>query len=363
MCVAVTLAPGTFLTEQECDRMNRSNADGVGVAWAKDGVVQWFKTTKVDVRYIAEMIHAWRDVPRLVHFRYATAGGTRPDLCHPFEIGPKANCAPTGVAARVMIHNGHWSRWDDVKSLLDKEGLLPEGPWSDSRLAAYLAHTDAGWLEALGGRVAVMEGDGKIARLGDWSALREGLYVSNMSWNTDVKYTRGGYEGYRTWKGWGWSEEEFEAYYKYLEEEDKREQEAIEASIRESAREARKAAKKEKRRGGSASGATTANKPAEDNNGGHVAQGGGAERSNRSPACGSQECLNAKGDGGCGSEGVCAWEYNTQAIPAKPQGKRDLSPDPWHNPRDGKWYRSVYIRGVATVVEAAPPSSTGAAEA
>lgn len=222
MCVAVTLVPGTTLSVDEVTRMHRSNADGVGLAWARDGMVSWWKTLSVDPDYVTKAINAWKDYPRLLHFRYATAGGARPDLCHPFEIGPLANCNVTGTASKVMIHNGHWGRWEDVKKLFDGSNLLPPGPWSDSRLVAFLAHEDPEWLTALGGRVAVMGGDGQIVRLGDWTKLRDGLMVSNDTWKS-ATHTRGGYAGYRQWKGWAWSEEEAQAY---QEEQEKSAREA-----------------------------------------------------------------------------------------------------------------------------------------
>lgn len=225
MCVAVTLKPGSYLDLDEVVKMHRNNADGVGIAWAREGAVQWWKTVKVDPEYITKAIAVWKDYPRLVHFRFATAGGARPDLCHPFEIGPLANCRVTGIGSKVMIHNGHWSRWDEVKRLLDRENLLPDGPWSDSRLAAYLAHEDPEWLTALGGKVAVMDGAGEIQRLGSWEQIREGVMVSNTNWQTTT-FQRGGYQGYRAWKGWQWTEEEAKAFFEEKAAEEAAAQEA-----------------------------------------------------------------------------------------------------------------------------------------
>jgi predicted glutamine amidotransferase len=213
MCVAITMEPGAELTVEEVVKMDRTNADGVGIAWAYEGAVHWYKTTKVDPKYIQKMIYYWSEFPRLVHFRLATAGGTRADLCHPFEIGPLANCAPRGSGAKVMIHNGHWSRWSEVHDLMDKEGLLPDRtPWSDTRLAAYLSYTDPDWLVALGGRVATMDGDGAIERIGSWDKLRDGIHCSNMGWASEHTYKRGGYAGYNRWKGWDWEESDWAAY-------------------------------------------------------------------------------------------------------------------------------------------------------
>lgn len=210
MCVAITLLPGTNLTLEEIIHMDRANADGFGMAWAYDKSVSWWKTTKVDPQEVLDRLQYWSDFPRLVHFRLATAGGTKTELCHPFDISPQSICMPEGSTNRMMIHNGHWNRWSEIHKLLDEEGLLPDkGPWSDSRLAAFLASQDIDWLQALGGRVAVLDADETIVRLGDWTELREGLFVSNKNWeNCTVK--RGGYSGYRSWAGWLDDDKEFQ---------------------------------------------------------------------------------------------------------------------------------------------------------
>lgn len=213
MCVAITMDEGTELTLDEVVKMNRSNADGVGVAWVRNGTVQWYKTTRGDLRTIALMINHWKGVPRLVHFRFATVGGTRPDLCHPFEVGPMASCKPVDSSQLVMIHNGHWSRWKEVHDLLEKEDLLPDkGPWSDSRLAALMMHQNMDWVHALGGRVATMDHEGTITRWGSWDELRPGVFVSNKTWDTTGTYKRGGYTGYRQWKGWDWDDKDWAAF-------------------------------------------------------------------------------------------------------------------------------------------------------
>lgn len=213
MCVAITMMAGSVLAEDEIVKMGRANADGVGVSWVHGGRVHWQKAVRYSPKYVTELISRWRHVPRLVHFRLSTAGGTRSDLCHPFEISPVANCNPSGSGDRVMIHNGHWGQWDDLLKILKKEDLLPdEGPWSDTRLVAYLSHSDPDWLNVLGGKVAVMSGDGQTTHLGDWNELREGIKVSNFHWNTESGYKRGGYAGYRQWRGWEWGEGDWAAF-------------------------------------------------------------------------------------------------------------------------------------------------------
>jgi hypothetical protein len=206
MCVAITMEPGTHLTLAEIQKMGKANGDGIGLAFAHDGIVDWWKTLNYKPEYIEHLLKKHDDMFRLVHFRLSTAGGIRSDLCHPFEVGPEANSDPRGHSTKVLIHNGHWHRWTDVFDILKKEGLLPDtGPWSDTRLMAYLTAYDPDWLDVVGGKVAILDGQGNITRYGDWLELRPGIKVSNKTWDHDYNYTRSGKD--RQWEGWGWTSE------------------------------------------------------------------------------------------------------------------------------------------------------------
>lgn len=355
MCVAITLKPGCNLSIDEVTKMNRNNADGVGIAWAKDGLVHWWKTTKVDPEYVARAIFMWKDYPRLVHFRLATAGGAKPELCHPFEIGPMASCAVTGSGAKVMIHNGHWHRWDEVKAILDRENLLPNGPWSDSRLAAFLAHDDPEWLQALGGRVAILDGAGQVHRLGDWDKLRDGVMVSNKNW-VDAKYTRGGYTGFKAWKGWNWSEEEHKAFWdeqRMMDEEAERqanadvpqEADAPEGSFRH---------QRQQLNGGKDEWKRLSNRERKE-----------LKRQAKADRRAEREAKSRQGDGGGDSE-----RGEEAGGGGNPGNTREVVPDPHPNshtysqtalyepfwdPKLGKWCQLKRLGQTTVVVEAIPP--------
>lgn len=209
MCVAISMEPGTELSLDEVEKMTKANADGIGVAWAEDGQVFWYKSIAYEPKAAQKFIEERKGFFRLVHFRLATAGGGRVELCHPFEVGPMANCSKTGHSSQVLIHNGHWHRWTDVIDILRKEGALPDiGPWSDSRLAAFLASHDPDWLDAVNGKVALMDGEGNTKLLGTWESLRPGIKVSNKNWEHNYNYRRSGKD--RHWTGWGWSDKEWE---------------------------------------------------------------------------------------------------------------------------------------------------------
>lgn len=368
MCVAVTLAPGTFLDKQEVIKMDRANADGVGVAWASDGIVEWYKTIKVDPEYITNMIYSFRELPRIVHFRYSTAGGTRPELCHPFEIGPMANCDPEGMSTRVMMHNGHWHKWEEVKKLLDREGLLPEGPWSDSRLAAFLANMDPDWLNEIGGRVGVMLGTGEIHRIGAWEQLREGIYVSNKAWET-ATVPRGGYTGFRHWKGWAWAEGEYEAF---LADQQRKEDAEMAALIKEAEtyeqenskrretnaerRERKRSERKAKRDGKCGEGEDC--EPTE--SGSCSLDSGGstglAKQEVQPDVIIDNNCRIVR-SGYCESHRTFGPHDSKQAIDWEPTPEQLKVSDEPTQASNGRWYRAVQIGGVKEVVEVLPPTT------
>lgn len=236
MCVAVTLLPGAELSQEEIVKMGNANGDGFGFAWAEEGVVSWWKSISYDADYFQWIVSEKKAFPRFVHFRLSTVGGIDLQLCHPFEVGPNAACAFRGHANKVMMHNGHWTRAGDIFDILKKEDILPDkGPWSDTRIAAFLASYDEDWLNTVTGKVATLDGDGNIKLIGFWDELRSGIKVSNKSWESHTyDYKRTGIG--RRWEGWGWSDKhwmEKEAYEK-AKKEAQAEKEKHESSRKES---------------------------------------------------------------------------------------------------------------------------------
>jgi hypothetical protein len=367
MCVAITMEPGAELSLDEIIKMGRTNGDGIGVAWAEDGVVNWTKAVNYMPHQAYNFINSYKDYFRLVHFRLSTAGGVLSQLCHPFEIGPFASCAQSGHGTKALIHNGHWYRWTDVFDILKKEDALPDkGPWSDSRLMAYLAHHDPDWLLTVGGRVAVMDGQGNTTRYGDWQDLRPGIKVSNKSWDHSYNYTRRGKD--RDWPGWGWTEEHWQ------------QKEAHEADLARQAKE-KEAKEKEEKNGQAKEQASKASeKVGEKDEAGQKGQGqiqegqkaqvqgqlggGAAHLSVGSVGGGSQHVRSASstsggstgssdkrgdaagtGDGVYRSSGTQSYFYShptkqsTKGVYTVP-GTSPVTFDhnPWQNPTSGRWF-------------------------
>lgn len=69
------------------------NPHGSGIAWVQHNKVQWMKGLSVEgIDALLEIIEG----PVVIHFRYATVGGKRPSLCHPFPISPTSPLKPYG---------------------------------------------------------------------------------------------------------------------------------------------------------------------------------------------------------------------------------------------------------------------------
>jgi hypothetical protein len=133
-----------FPTLETLKANQRANNDGGGVAWIDKGRVRWIKgiADANDLyRYACQL-----PFPFLIHQRMTSAGSAVPELTHPFPIDKGASLSLRGSAGAVLAHNGTMFGWHEALTALerkkDKYGPLPEGPWSDTRLLAYLMAWD-----------------------------------------------------------------------------------------------------------------------------------------------------------------------------------------------------------------------------
>lgn len=169
MCV-IYVCTKLLPEDSELARGACKNNDGAGLAWihkekGKPNIVRWMKgelkTAKDVKQYIADNKIP---LPLMIHFRTASVGGPDKALAHPFPITKEANLDLSGEAEAVLMHNGTLSFWEDLvlNTALRTEGMLPEGPWSDSRALAWIAsHKGASIIPFLtkssGSRVVVLE--------------------------------------------------------------------------------------------------------------------------------------------------------------------------------------------------------------
>ncbi len=179
MCVAIVIPSGAKNpTVEELLEMEEANPDGAGVAWHADNEVHWLKG--LEAKEVDALLGGLPNCTKLVHFRLATAGGSKPELTHPFPVEKAPRLALSGRARQVLIHNGHISDWELYAKL---QGDLPGGPWSDTRLMARLAHTRSYKIlnEFRGQKFALLDKTGGVKISGDWTK-RDGALYSNMYW-------------------------------------------------------------------------------------------------------------------------------------------------------------------------------------
>jgi hypothetical protein len=177
MCVII-LSEKRLPTRKELLAAQATNGDGAGYCMRVNGSVVWRKG--LDAEQIADDIEAGTvTLPAAFHFRMATAGGVNEELTHPFPITRKVSVLPEGRAAEVLMHNGHWHGWSQH---LDLKVVPDDGPWSDSRLIAWLLAHGArpARLAEMAGRLLIF-GAKKIQTFGSWSA-HKGLLYSNLNW-------------------------------------------------------------------------------------------------------------------------------------------------------------------------------------
>ncbi len=197
MCVAAIL--NNTPTLPEIGKMMRANPNGVGVAWRQGRQVFWKKGTTFSAKEIHKLIEECPK-PCLFHARLTSVGRTTAGLCHPFPIDQGQSTATTGSSHRgVLIHNGHWSSWDDVFAvvLATSVGRVPGGEWTDSRLIARMVERSTVKLvgQAIGAaqKVAVMTPT-RILTCGYWIE-HDGNFYSNLYWQNGSKvyssYTSG----------------------------------------------------------------------------------------------------------------------------------------------------------------------------
>jgi hypothetical protein len=178
MCVAILveaeIAPATLAACED------ANPHGGGLAWIAGDQIAYRK----GLRW-REMARLAATLPRpfLAHFRWATHGGVRDYLCHPFPLGARAltSRAVEGLAPAVLIHNGVWPdylRW--------MPGGIEAERWSDTAVAAYATEVvgedildHVGWSNAVARATA---GRMDITLRGRWMDHTDGNVYSNLSW-------------------------------------------------------------------------------------------------------------------------------------------------------------------------------------
>ena len=201
MCVIFVIEdtrPSTQMVYQAWTR----NDHGGGVAWREEGKVRWKKGLS-----LVEMQEACQSLPMpfIAHFRIASQGGIRPELCHPFEVSRQATSTIEGsTEGKMLFHNGNWDKWQDwaLSTAYRTAEPIPTGKWSDSRAIAWLGSIyGPGLFEFLPEKLAIL-GPQSLDVFGkDWKDIEGVLCSNDFFLPSQPKHTRGnfGYYGGGQW--------------------------------------------------------------------------------------------------------------------------------------------------------------------
>ena len=186
MCV-ILVCPGNvrpnMKTLKACEA---ANPHGAGVAFRKNGQVEWVKTNSV--KTVHELINSVEgDV--VVHFRIASVGRVCDELRHPFPVTRDASLAPKGKGGAVIFQNGTWSGWENALDELRAGGkVIPAGPFSDTRVAALVVnYFGSKFLNKMGTSRWVYFDASTTEMSGQWNKSSDGIYFSNLYWKQEEK--------------------------------------------------------------------------------------------------------------------------------------------------------------------------------
>jgi len=179
MCV-IFVAEKSRIKQEEIKEAWVCNSDGAGVAYRAGGMVHWNKGLNLEQSL---RLAATLPLPYMLHLRYATVGGKDPRLCHPFPIDQNASTKLRGASQQgVLTHNGHWSQYEAFLKHVNTSG-----PWSDSRVAAWVAGRlkVAEMLDFLRtstwGKYAVLTPK-RLHIVGEFVPLGNGTFASNQNY-------------------------------------------------------------------------------------------------------------------------------------------------------------------------------------
>lgn len=191
MCV-IAVCTERKLTRQEIETCASRNPDGIGIGWhAQNAGREWNHLRKgfVNVGEFHEFYEAFDVLPHIVHFRVATSGGVKPELCHPFIVSQTSPLVLEWTGQKALLfHNGAIGNWRHLlipflpELRRGRSRALPPGPWSDTRVAAVLvALLGEEVLELLDGKFALLDRRGLVYLYGDFEEV-DGVRFSNGSY-------------------------------------------------------------------------------------------------------------------------------------------------------------------------------------
>ena len=132
MCLAILAKPKGLLNIEDMERAASNNPDGFGYAFvrgigtsrAKVVVRKSLRFDTLKAQFIDEYARYRNQSPFLVHFRYATHGGTNVAMAHPFKLRDGGAVIHNGIIDMPKAQHGDSDTRAFVTKVVDR---LPEG--------------------------------------------------------------------------------------------------------------------------------------------------------------------------------------------------------------------------------------------
>lgn len=199
MCIIICVEDGHFPTKATLKSAESLNSDGGAIAWLnKDGTMSYKKGIKASKisKIIKNQLTPNHVKTAIIHFRIASVGGVKPQLCHPFEITNEVslNMGKGKTTTELLFHNGTWSDYADT--LLDYLKVqktpvqIPKGDYSDSRIMAYLAfqlgHQELNKLVSGWNKIAILTSEGIVKYGTGWVNHKGNSCSNDYAWKESV---------------------------------------------------------------------------------------------------------------------------------------------------------------------------------
>lgn len=198
MCV-IFVADKRRPSDEELEKMEKTNGDGAGVAWQEGDHVKWVKGLTLEEM---KPFCANLPMPFVGHFRIASIGGKTPEMTHPHPVERDMRADLSGeIKGSVLFHNGTWHQWKDrgLDGTIKNKVKVPSGRWNDTRVMAWLAHLHGpGVLEFIDEKVILLSPSKiEIFHPDGFYRVNE-LLVSNRIWEN--QFMNGGYnDSHNNW--------------------------------------------------------------------------------------------------------------------------------------------------------------------
>ncbi len=194
MCIIAAKPAGIKMpTEEQLEIMWFHNPDGAGIMYAKDERVYIDKGYMTLSSFLTRIKEIQKTVdldtiPAVLHFRIASAGGIKPENCHPFPVTSSEKVirdlqctAKVGVAHNGTIHGYGNSVLSDTMQYIIRQihplsCAVPDFWQNRAALETIVNSTKGCWM-------VLLTGEGDLITIGDFFPERDGIFYSNKTFD------------------------------------------------------------------------------------------------------------------------------------------------------------------------------------